>query len=482
MAKDVAVIGLGKLGSPMAAVFAERGHRVVGVDLDRAKVDAINNGLAPVSEAGLSEIIHASKANLRATTDTAQAVASAELTFIIVPTPSEEDGHFSVKFAVEACEEIGKGLAQASGKPIVVLTSTVMPGSMDRAVRPALERASGKRSGIDFGLCYSPEFIALGSVVRDLQYPDFYLIGESDPETGSRVEAFYKSVCRNNAPAARMNFVNAEITKISVNSYITMKISFANALARLCEQLPGGDVDVVSQAIGLDSRIGRKYISGGLGYGGPCFPRDNRAVIALGRSVGVEMPLASTTDSVNQVQLERLVSLVITNSSANATVGILGLAYKPGTEVVEESQALALADRLIQRGMTVIGFDPDAYHTARLKLPRLRISADAKSCIAESNVIVVCSRTEEFAAETDLWRRSLQSGKVVIDCWRALPRDFRSFKNYIALGVSGKSSASVRPRPSNDSSAQPDGSTHDPFVMSDNSEDYDEDHGEKYSL
>jgi len=279
--KSVSVIGLGKLGSPMAACFAARGFQVHAVDLDAAKVDTINKGQAPVHEPGLAELIREGAANLKASQSCEAAVRESDATFIIVATPSEPGGGFSLKYALPTCESIGKALRSKSTYHLVVLTSTVMPGSTAGEVKSALELASGKRCGIDFGLCYSPEFIALGTVIRDFYYPDFLLIGECDSRAGDTLAEIYSRVCKNSPGVARMNFINAEITKLAVNTYITTKISYANMLARLCEKLPDADVNVVTDALGLDTRIGAKYLKGAVSYGGPCFPRDNRALAAL---------------------------------------------------------------------------------------------------------------------------------------------------------------------------------------------------------
>jgi UDPglucose 6-dehydrogenase len=291
----ISVIGLGKLGAPLAACLAAKGHSVIAVDVDAQKVDAINEGRAPVFEPGLEEKIGQSNGRLRATQDIAEAVAASEITFIVVATPSETDGGFSNRYVLATCESIGRALRSKTNFHVVALTSTVMPGSSDGEVRAALEKASGRRAGQDFGLCYNPEFIALGSVIHDFLNPDFVLIGESDARSGGILESLYREVCDNSPMFARMNLLNAEITKLSVNAFVTTKISFANMLARMCELLPGASVDVVTAALGLDSRIGAKYLKGAVSYGGPCFPRDNLALAAFARGIGAPADLAEST-------------------------------------------------------------------------------------------------------------------------------------------------------------------------------------------
>src|SRR5262245_10730941 len=273
----VSVISLGKLGSPLAAVLASKGHEVVGVDLNQEFVRLLNAGRAPVQEPQLQELVDASKGRLRATMSLEEATLQSEISFVIVPTPSDSRGAFSNKHVIEAVMGIGKALRKKDAYHLVNITSTVMPGSTGGEIREALEISSGRTVGKNVGLCYNPEFIALGSVVRDMLLPDAILIGESDLRAGDLLESIYRTTCDNSPPVQRMNFVNAEITKLSVNTFVTTKISYANMLADICDRLPGADVDVVTNAVGLDSRIGRKYLKGALGYGGPCFPRDNIA-------------------------------------------------------------------------------------------------------------------------------------------------------------------------------------------------------------
>jgi UDPglucose 6-dehydrogenase len=289
----VSVVGLGKLGVCVAAVLADRGFKVVGIDVDKAKVDVVNSGRSLIPEPTLEDLISQNSKNLRATTNHYDAVKQTQASFVIVPTPSEPDGSFSLKFVVEAIEKIGRAIADKDGYHLVVINSTVSPGSMENRVKPLLEEVTGKKCGMDFGLCYNPEFIALGDVIRGLLEPDLVLIGESDPKAGSILADMYKRICVNNPPIERTSFINAEIAKIAINSYITMKITFANLLAEICENTDGADVDEVTRIIGRDSRIGSKYLKGGLGYGGPCFPRDNIAFARFAEYVGVKAELQS---------------------------------------------------------------------------------------------------------------------------------------------------------------------------------------------
>jgi UDPglucose 6-dehydrogenase len=417
--------------------MADRGHTVVGVDVNPRYVTAINQGRAPVKEPGLAEMIEKNRARLSATMSYDEAIAATEATFIIVPTPSAAGGRFSLRYVLEAAEKIGAALRNKPEFHLVVLSSTVMPGSVDAELAPALESASGKTCGRDFGLCYNPEFIALGSVIRDLLNPDMILIGESDSRSGDILQSLYEHLCESHPRINRMNCVNAELAKLSVNTFVTTKISYANMLAQVCETLPGADVDVVTAAIGCDGRIGRKYLRGALGYGGPCFPRDNVAFAALARENGVPALLAEATDQLNRNQVPRLREIVLARLPEHGTAGILGLSYKPDTEVVEESQGLVLAQRLLEDGVRVVVYDPAAMESARPQLGAGVVFAESASeCVRQADVLAIMTPWPEFR---DISPADLKSSPVkpaVLDCWRLLQRStFEPVADYLTLGL-----------------------------------------------
>ena len=436
----LSIIGLGKLGAPMAAVMAHKGNTVVGVDVNPGFVSAIQQGRAPVNEPGLTEMIQANRERLTATENYEDAILATDVTFIIVPTPSDPDGTFSMRYVLSAAEKIGAALRKKKDWHLVVLSSTVMPGSTGSTLLPALEVHSGKKCGVEFGLCYNPEFIALGSVVRDMLNPDMILIGESDERSGAILEQLYSRVCDSNPRIQRMNLVNAELTKLSVNTFVTTKISYANMLAQVCETLPGADVDVVTDAIGCDSRIGSKYLKGALGYGGPCFPRDNVAFSALARANGVPALLAEATDAMNRRQVPRLAELILSRLPENGTAGILGLSYKPNTEVIEESQGMEIAQHLLKADASVVVYDPAAMENAKAHLAgRVTFARSAAECAHASDVLAITTPWPEF---NELAPSQLKAGGervTVIDCWRVLPSGkFRNAVEYLTLGVGGQ--------------------------------------------
>ena len=430
---DIAVIGLGKLGAPLAAVLASKGHRVIGVDRDPAAVAAINAGRAPVAEPGVQACIDAAGGRLRATGDFAEAIAASELSYVIVPTPSGPDGQFRNHFVLDAVRHIGAALRNTAHYHVVNIASTMMPGSTGGDIRAALETSSGRAVGQDVGLTYNPEFIALGSVVHDLLHPDMVLIGQSDPRAGDVVEAVYRGILATAPSVRRMGWVDAEITKIAVNTFVTTKISYANMLGEICERLPGADVDVVTAALGMDSRIGPKYLRAALGYGGPCFPRDNVALAALANGLGVRADVAEATDTVNRRQVGRVVALVGRLSGGQATtVAVLGMAYKPDTPVVEESQGLLIARALAEAGHKVLIADPEALDAARAVLgDTVTAVGSAEAAVVAAEIVVIATPATAFR---NLPISAFRGGKTVVDCWRILPAKVADVANVVYLG------------------------------------------------
>jgi UDPglucose 6-dehydrogenase len=355
--QTASVCGLGKLGACIAATLAQRGFTTVGIDIDPEKVRKVNAGQPPVEEPLLAETITAGRARLRATQDYREAVAT-DVTFFIPPSPSLPDGSFSNEFLLRAMQPVAAAVREKGKKShLFVCSSTTTPGAVDTVLIPMLERETGGACGRDFGMCYNPEFIALGNVVKGLLEPDMVLIGESDPNSGAALEGLYKRYNSNSPRIARMSIISAELTKISVNSYITMKISFTNQLRMIAEQFPKANIHNILEAIGSDSRIGPKYLRAGLSYGGPCFPRDNRLLAYTARQLGLEAPLAEASDRVNQRTNLDLFEKVQRLVSKSDTIAVLGLSYKPDTYITEEAAGLYLAQQLKRHGFQVVVHD-----------------------------------------------------------------------------------------------------------------------------
>jgi UDPglucose 6-dehydrogenase len=434
---NVSVVGLGKLGACMAAAMSHRGFQVVGVDLSPEAVAAVNAGRAPFFEPQLSEMLADKTARLRATVDCAEAVMETDTTFLVVPTPSDPDGGFSLKYVEAAAASVGRALRDKLDYHLVVLTSTVLPGGTQEGLIAVLEETSGKRCGPDFGVCYSPEFIALGTVIRDFLNPELLLIGEHDVRAGDQLTALYGELIDNDAAVRRMAIVNAELTKIALNTFVTTKITFANMLARMCQTLPGGDVDAVTGALGLDSRIGAAYLSAGMGYGGPCFPRDNKALRHWASEAGAPALLAETTDELNRELEEMTLATILSHCAADSTVAILGLTYKPGSAVLEGSGALYIAQALVENGLRVRAYDSLWELLARDRMDhRIELVGSLPEALDGANVVVLATPDPSFA---DLTAKDFGESVVVIDCWRRLRGALEGADGvrYVGLGLGG---------------------------------------------
>ncbi|MEN6334688.1 MAG: nucleotide sugar dehydrogenase [Phycisphaerales bacterium] len=441
----ISSIGLGKLGLCSAACFAGKGHRVIGVDSNEPHVDALNAGRCPVDEPGLADLLDRCRGNMEFTTDYAYALRSSDITMITVPTPSNPDGRFSNASVEAVLAKIAPSLRAKNTFHIVGVVSTVMPGTSERVFKPALESMTGKVCGRDFGLLYNPEFVALGSVIHDFLHPDLLLIGASDDRSGQVARELYSSVVESDPCYAVMNLTNAEITKLSLNCYVTMKISFANELAAICERIPGADVDVVTTAIGADARVGRKYLKGGLGFGGPCFPRDNLAFQRCAEDAGTRAHLSPRVVEVNREIVDRLLAMVSEYVLPGSTVALLGLSYKPGTHIVEESQPVMLARRLLDSGYIVRMHDPKALGSAAEALGGRGTYCDCPyEAVANASAVIMLTPWPQYS-QLDIGRLEDRAGPlpVLIDCWRIYRNAvFRKFA-YRAFGTAEQSSGRI---------------------------------------
>ena len=434
----ISIVGLGRLGAPIAACLAARGFEVVGYDPIEEKVEAMNARRILTHEPRLEEMYERAGDRLRATTDLAEAVRATDTTVLAVPTPTSPDGSFSLEIVAPTTRQIGAAIREKDGYHLVVLTSTVMPGSTVRRVQPALEEACGRSVGDRLGLCYSAVFVTMGHVIDDFLRPDLTLVGECDVESGSRLEAIYRTVCENDPPVVRMSPFNAELTKLALNVFVATKISYANVLARICEQMPGGNVDVVTAAMQMDSRVGRGALRGAIAYGGPFFSRDNQAFASLMRRLGVAPDLLEEMGRFNRGQVPWLADFVHERLIDGGTVGVLGLAYKPDTDMITASPSLYLCRRLAEQGVPVLAHDPVAMKAARKALPPAVAFADsAESCIDRSDLVVLATPWRVYIAlPAAAWARE-GTPRTVVDCWRSVPHLTDQLGvRYVPLGAS----------------------------------------------
>ncbi len=440
---DISVFGQGKVGLVLGVCLAAVGHRVVGVDVNHEVVARINSRSIASSEPGVIDLLQEiPPERLRATVSADDAIATSNVTFLIVPTPSNSFGGFSLRYVLAASREIGMAMRDKTTVHTIAVASTMLPGSSVSLVIPALEAASGMRVGEEFDYCYNPAFIALGEVVRGFERPDFLLIGEATDRAGDTIEEVHRSVMVNGAPVARMTPTEAEICKLASNTHETMRVSFANMLLAVCSEIPKANVDRITNA--LVHRMGRRFFKGAVPFGGPCWPRDNEALAVTMDALGVPARMPRAVDAFNAEHGRYVLRKVLELTSSEAVVGVVGLAYKPGTEVIERSFGVYLADRLAAEGRRVVGWDPIASGAADAVLGGRATMADSLAeCLSRSNIVVIVNPL----MEVETLRPRQLAGKSVIDCWRCLPAHLASAAEmYVPLGV-GPSSATSEPIP-----------------------------------
>jgi len=353
----ISIFGLGYVGSVSAACLARDGHDVLGVDLNPQKLALIRSGRAPIVEEGIQELTQAAvqSARLRVTNDAAVAIDETEVSFICVGTPSSSNGSQDLSAVVRVSEVIGDALARKSAFHTVVLRSTVAPGTALQIVRPALEAASGKRSGVDFGLCFQPEFLREGSSIRDYDHPPFTLVGADSADS---IKALRQLFGHLPCDFIATDIKTAEALKLVCNAFHALKITFANEVGRIAGALEIDGRQIMS-LVCRDTRlnISPAYLKPGFAFGGSCLPKDLRALTYLGRARDVETPVLSSILSSNQIHIDKVVERVLADKRRR--IGLLGLSFKPGTDDLRESPLVALAERLLGKGLRLSIYDAD---------------------------------------------------------------------------------------------------------------------------
>jgi UDPglucose 6-dehydrogenase len=443
----VSIIGTGYVGIVSGACLADKGHRVVCVDTDETKVRKINDGVAPIFELGLPELLrkHVQK-NLFATRDLRQAMLDSELTLVAVGTPFK-GAEIDLSYVKEAARQAGEILGQKSDFHAVAVKSTVVPGTTDEVVTPLLEKHSGKQAGKDFGVGMNPEFLTEGQAVADFMAPDRIVLGAGDERTLGLLEELYAAF--DGVPLVRTNNKTAEMIKYASNAMLATQISFANELANLCSALGGVDiVDVmkgVHQSFYLRPRTGdgsrvqapiSSFLEAGCGFGGSCLPKDINALIAHGRKSGVQMPLLSAVIEINRLQPGQVIRLLEKRfkSLAKLRVAVLGLAFKPDTDDMRESPAIPIIRQLLAAGSVLKAYDPVAGAEARkiFSQAELPLCESLEQALSDIDAAVLVTRWDEFKRAPQVLRK-LSPEAVFVDGRRCL--DKGDFSRYEGIGL-----------------------------------------------
>jgi GDP-mannose 6-dehydrogenase len=416
----ISVLGLGYVGAVSAGCLAKDGHDIIGVDPERTKVDLINAGKTPIIEKDIGPIIaeQVAAGRLRAATDVADAVRHTDLALVCVGTPSQPNGGIDLKYVRRVCEQIGRTLATHPGAPVIVMRSTMLPGTMRDVVIPTLERFSGKRAGEEFGVCINPEFLREGTAVHDYYHPPKTVIGEVNRASGDLVAAVY---ARMPGPMIRTDIETAEMVKYADNAWHALKVGFANEVGNLCKALEV-DAHKVMEIFCQDQKLNLSpyYLKPGFAFGGSCLPKDVRALLYKAKTLDLTLPILGAILPSNQLQIERGVQAVL--DKGNRKVGILGFSFKAGTDDLRESPMVELTERLIGKGFELRVYDRNVSlaaihganreyilnripHISRLMVPTIN------EVLAHAQTIVIGNGSPEFA---DVPRR-VGDGQTVID-------------------------------------------------------------------
>jgi UDPglucose 6-dehydrogenase len=407
------MIGTGYVGLVSGTCFADFGHHVICIDKDQGKIDALLEGRMPIWEPGLDGLVAANVARgrLKFTTDLATAIAGAEAVFIAVGTPSRRgDGHADLTFVFAAVEELAKTLDHAV---VVVTKSTVPVGTGDKIA--ALLAEHGAPEGCS--VASNPEFLREGAAIADFKHPDRILVGAEDERAREVLAEIYRPLFLNKAPLLFTGRRTAELTKYAANAFLAMKISFINEMADLCEAVDA-DIQDLARGIGLDNRIGPKFLHPGPGYGGSCFPKDTLALLRAAEEAGVEQRIISTVVAVNDDRKAAMVDRVeraLGGSLDGKRVGILGLTFKPNTDDMRDAPSVPLIKGLVERGAEVVAFDPVGHDQARPLLPAIDFAATSEAVADDADAIVVVTEWDEFRGLSLHELAKRMRGNVLLD-------------------------------------------------------------------
>ena len=419
----LSVFGIGYVGCVSAACFAKEGHEVIGVDANPVKVEIINSGKSPIVETGVDELIGemVGEGRLRATTDATQAVKETEMSLVCVGTPSQPNGSLDLSYIKRVCQDIGAGIEAKRERHTVIIRSTMLPGTIESVVVPALEVYSGKKAGRDFGISINPEFLREGTSLKDFYAPPFTLIGADDEDVAMLVRRLYQNV---QAPVYTTSVRAAEMVKYACNCFHALKVSFANEIGNICKAI-GIDSHEVMDVFCQDTKLNLSpyYLKPGFAFGGSCLPKDLRAITYKAKELDVEVPVLSSIMQSNRLQVERAVEMVL--GAGSRRVGLLGLSFKAGTDDLRESPMVTLAETLIGKGVQLAIYDRDV-SLARLfgankeyierGIPHISqlMRANLDEVLEASDVLIIGNKSEEFR---EIEQR-LRPNHVIIDLTR----------------------------------------------------------------
>lgn len=428
----IAVIGSGYVGLTASVCFANLGNDCIGVDIDKKKVDSLNKGIIPIYEPGLKDLLEINLREKRVyfTQDLKKAVMGSDIVFICVGTPENDDGTVDMKYVYSAAESIGKAM---NGYKVIVDKSTVPVGTADEVRKIIRKYYKG-----NFDVVSNPEFLREGAAIRDFFNPDRTIIGTNSKKAAKIMSSLYKAVERIEGPTVITDVYSAELIKYASNSFLATKISFINEISRYAE-IVGADIKQVAKGMGLDRRIGSRFLQAGIGYGGSCFPKDVKGIINSAKSKGMTLKILGAVDKVNTEQRYLLLQKIYSHFDGDIkgkTIAIWGLSFKPKTDDIRNAPALTIAGELLQRGATVKAFDPVAQSNVKKTFPDIICAQTPYDVASQADLLIIATEWDQFRDIDKKRLKSLMKKPVIMDGRNIYdPKEIRKYGfKYVSIG------------------------------------------------
>jgi len=417
----IGIIGLGFVGLSFGSVLASKGKNVVGIDVDTEKCKKIRNGVSPFFEPDLERILKIGLKKKLIITDDFSLIKDCDMIFVAVGTPQKSNGAIELSMIKKAVTSIGIILAKTKKNPIVLIKSTVIPGTMQNVILPILEKRSGKKAGKEFGLISNPEFLQESSAIRDTKFPHVIVLGGYQTKFMKKAKSFFSKL-HPNVSIVITNHQTAEMIKYANNSFLATKISFINQLSNICQNTPGANIDDIAKTIGMDPRIGALFLNAGPGYGGSCLPKDMKALINFADTIGINPTLLNAVEKTNQKQIQNIVSLIekTLGTLASKQITVLGTAFKPNTDDIRDSIAIELIKKLLKKKSRITIYDPKAMKNTRNVFgEKINYAGSITDALNKSQCVILMTHWKQFERFNNNSMKRM-SKKFIIDCRRIL--------------------------------------------------------------
>ncbi|MGY5148962.1 MAG: UDP-glucose dehydrogenase family protein [Candidatus Nitrosopumilus sp. bin_68KS] len=431
----IGIVGLGFVGLSLASVLSSKGYNVVGIDTDKEKCGKISDGIVPFFEPDLEKTLKKGIKQKLSISNEFSDIKDCNIIFVSVGTPQKSDGSIELSMIRKAIIAIGKILRENKKKPILLIKSTVIPGTMQNVIMPILEKESGKKAGREFGLISNPEFLQESSAIRDTKFPHAIVLGGYQTKYMKKMKNFFQNL-HPNVPIIETNHQTAEMIKYANNSFLATKISFINQLANICQSIPGANIDDIAETIGLDPRIGKLFLNAGPGYGGSCLPKDVKAIMNFSSKSGVSPLFLNAVEKTNQQQIENIIKLIEKNCGnlRGKKISVLGLAFKPKTDDIRDSISLIIIEKLLKKHAKITVHDPMAIENVKKKFKnKIEYTKTISDALKDSYCGIIMTAWPEYSKINNKNIKNMKK-RTIIDSRRIL-KNKNIDCNYYAIGI-----------------------------------------------